>query len=1180
MLKNKKSMTETLPNTEEKSISQLSKQHTFDEALSASLEYFKGDELAAKVWVSKYALKDSNGWVYELTPVDMHNRIAKELARIENKYRNPLSESEIFDLIKDFKYIIPQGSPMSGIGNNFQTISLGNCFVVGNPKGMEDSYGGIIRIDERIAQLQKRRAGVGTDISGIRPAGIAVNNAAITATGIVPFMERYSNTTREVAQGGRRGALMLSCSITHPESEDFINAKIDTTKVTGANISVKITDTFMEAVITDSKYKQQWPIDSKNPLITKEINAKDLWKKIIHNAWNSAEPGILFWDKIISESPADCYSHLGFETTSTNPCIIGSTLIAVADGRNAVSIEQLVKEEKDVPVYSTDPNTGQTQIKYGRNPRKTKSKAEVWKLTLDDNSTLIATSDHKVLLTSLEYVELKNLKKGDSIMPFYSFNSNGYRQISNIGKKMSGGRFSNRRQYREIYNFNNESIDSKKYAIHNIDFNNKNDNPLNLIKMLHEDHINLHAEKMKGKNNPYHKMTNEWKKQFASHPGEKNGMYIKVTNNELVEHGKKIFKENGKITKLLWKNYAEENKLPMRITSKFRFNSFSNFKNQVAENHKVESVEFHGYEDVYNITVDDNHNYHIITSSDDSNYITSSGICIKNCGELPLPPGDSCRLLAINLYSYVVNPFKEDSYFDFKLFKDHTRKAQRLMDDIVDLELEKIDKILNKIKSDPENIKIKANELDLWKEIREKCENGRRTGTGITGEGDMLAALNITYGTPKATEFAENIQKILAIEAYRSSCYLAKERGAFPIFDPSYEKNNPFLNRIKNEDSELAELMEKYGRRNIALLTIAPTGSVSILTKTTAGIECAFLLSYKRRRKINPNDKNIEVAYVDPNGDSWEEYLVFHNHFKTWIEASGLNYNEVSKMSDDKLNEVIKTSPYYKALSNDVDWVEKVKMQGAMQKWIDHSISVTVNLPNEVSEDLVNDVYVTAWKSGCKGCTVYRDGSRTGVLISLDKPKEPIKNEDNHAPKRPKYLDCEIIRFVNKGERWIGFMGLYEGRPYEMFTGKEEELTIPFNVKTGVIRKTKVEKEQDGETFKVSKYDFLYPDQGNIEIEVEWLNRAFNKDYWNYAKLISGVLRHKMPLPYVVDLISSLTLEDDLISTWKNGVARMIKKYIQNGTEVKYRLCKECGGESLIYQEGCLICSGCGSSKC
>jgi ribonucleoside-diphosphate reductase alpha chain len=835
------------------------RKYSYDEAVAAAREYFGGDDLSATVWVSKYALKDSDGNIYELTPDDMHRRIASELARVEAKFPNPVAEEELFSLLERFKYIVPQGSPMAGIGNNMQKISLSNCFVIGNEPGKGDSYGGIMRVDERIAQLQKRRCGVGTDLSHIRPAGSPVNNAAITSTGIVPFMERHSNTTREVAQDGRRGALMLTVSVRHPEAEAFVDAKMDTKKVTGANVSVKVHDDFMEAMLKGENYKQQWPIYGPAK-VTKEADARKLWDKIIANAHKSAEPGVLWWDRIIQESPADCYAKFGFETVSTNPC-----------------------------------------------------------------------------------------------------------------------------------------------------------------------------------------------------------------------------------------------------------------------------------------------------------------------GELPLCTGDSCRLLALNLYSYVKNPFTPQASFDFKLFKQHVAIAQRMMDDIVELELEKIDAIIEKIKTDPETEEIKANELSMWLEIREKCNGGRRTGTGVTGEGDMLAALGLRYGTPEATAFAEKVHKSLAIAAYKSSCVMAAERGAFPLYDAELEKDNPFIARIRKADAELDELMSLHGRRNIALLTIAPTGTVSLMTRTTSGIECAFLVGYIRRRKINPNDKNVRVDFVDETGDSWEEYFVFHHHFVTWLQVNGYDPEEVAKLRKEELDAIIEKSPYFKALSNDVDWVEKVRMQGRIQKWIDHSISVTVNLPNSATVELVNDVYVESWRSGCKGCTIYRDGSRSGVLIEK-KDKEEVKQayKDSHAPKRPKVLDCDVVRFTNKGEKWIGFVGLLDGRPYEIFSGPAV-MDLPAYVETGRIKKTKTDEG--------GKYDFLYSDKDGNEQTIEWLNKTFNEEYWNYAKLISGVLRHGMPLPYVVELVNSLHLDDEVLTTWKGGIARMVKKYIPDGV-VSDKDCKECGSKSVVYQEGCLTCKNCGSSKC
>jgi len=854
---------------EEKEIVQQTqaKTYTNEEAFAKTLEYFNGDELAARVWVNKYALKDSYGNLYELTPDDMHWRIAKEIARIESKYPNPLSENELYDLLKQFKYIVPQGSPMSGIGNIYQIASLSNCFVIGENKPA-DSYGGIMKIDQEQVQLMKRRGGVGHDLSHIRPKGSPVLNSALTSTGVVPFMERYSNSTREVAQDGRRGALMLSISIKHPDAENFIDAKLEQGKVTGANVSVKIDDDFMKAVVSSKNYIQRFPIDSKNADYTKEIEAKQLWKKIVHNAWKSAEPGILFWDTIIKESVPDCYSDLGFKTVSTNPC-----------------------------------------------------------------------------------------------------------------------------------------------------------------------------------------------------------------------------------------------------------------------------------------------------------------------GEIPLCPYDSCRLLAINLYSYVEQPFTKKANFNFDLFKKHVGYAQRMMDDIIDLELEKIDAILEKINKDPEEAEVKRVERRLWENIRAKAIEGRRTGIGITGEGDMLAAMGLRYGIDIASAFSTEVHKTLAIEAYRSSVITAKERGPFPIYDSIREKNNPFVLRLKTADPELYNEMVKYGRRNVALLTIAPTGTTSLMTQTTSGIEPVFMPVYKRRRKVNPNDNDVKVAFVDESGDSWEEYNVFHHHFKTWLETNGHNLEAVKGMNNEQMDALIAESPYYKATSNDVDWLNKVKMQGEIQKWVDHSISVTINLPNNATEELVNELYIAAWKNGCKGVTVYRDGSRDGVLISNKKEEkkdaQPESFPMNHSPKRPKILDAEVVRFQNNNEKWIAFVGLLNGRPYEIFTGMDEEdgLPIPKTVKKGFVIKNRL---PDGR----SRYDFRYINKYGYNVTIEGLSYQFDPEYWNYAKLISGVLRHGMPIEKAVELISSLHLNNETINTWRNGVERALRKYIPDGTRAKQSVCLNCGSENLVYQEGCLICKSCGSSKC
>jgi ribonucleoside-diphosphate reductase alpha chain len=843
------------------------KTYTFDEAFKASLDYFTGDELAAKVWVNKYALKDAFGNIYEESPVDMHHRLASEIARVEKKYPNPLSEQELFDLFDHFRYIVPQGSPMTGIGNDFQIASLSNCFVIGLD-GEADSYGAIIRIDEEQVQLMKRRGGVGHDLSHIRPKGSPVKNSALTSTGLVPFMERYSNSTREVAQDGRRGALMLSVSIKHPDSESFIDAKMTEGKVTGANVSVKIDDDFMNSVVSGTSYKQQYPIDSNEPTTVKEIDAAALWKKIIHNAWKSAEPGVLFWDTILRESVPDSYADLGFRTVSTNPC-----------------------------------------------------------------------------------------------------------------------------------------------------------------------------------------------------------------------------------------------------------------------------------------------------------------------GEIPLCPYDSCRLLAINLYSYVVNPFTKDAYFDFDLFKKHVALAQRIMDDIIDLESEKIEKILEKIDSDPESMEVKETERHLWEKIQKKTLQGRRTGVGITAEGDMIAALGLRYGTDEATECAEEIQKTLALEAYRSSVMMAKERGAFEIYDSKREEKNPFINRLREADPGLYEDMLKYGRRNIACLTIAPTGTTSLMTQTTSGIEPVFLPVYRRRRKVNPNDAETRVDFVDETGDAFEEYVVFHHKFVTWMQANG--YSVIKKYTQEEIDELVAKSPYYKATSNDVDWLQKVRMQGRIQKWVDHSISVTINLPADVSEELVDSLYVEAWKCGCKGCTVYRDGSRSGVLLSTEKKKE--KKDDCNCMQppvivstRPRELEADVVKFQNNREKWIAFVGLLNGRPYEIFTGladDDEGIMLPKNVSKGTIIKSY---DEDGK----KHYDFQFKNKRGYKMTIEGLDGKFDPEFWNYAKLISGVLRYGMPIDQVIKLVQGMELNNESINTWKNGVERALKKYLPNGTEVKGQVCPNCGLETLIYQEGCLICTNCGASKC
>lgn len=844
------------------------KTYTPEEIKEASFEFFKGDDLATKVWSTKYALKDSFGNVYELTPDDMHRRLAREIGRIEKNYPNPLTESELFDLFKDFKYIVPQGSPMTGIGNEYQVASLSNCFVIGFAAD-SDSYGAIIKIDEEQVQLMKRRGGVGHDLSHIRPKGSPVKNSALTSTGIVPFMERYSNSTREVAQDGRRGALMLSVSVKHPDSESFIDAKMESGKITGANVSVKMHDDFMEAALSGTPYVQQYPIDSKEPWYKKEVDANAIWKKIVHNAWQSAEPGVLFWDTIIRESVPDCYADLGYKTVSTNPC-----------------------------------------------------------------------------------------------------------------------------------------------------------------------------------------------------------------------------------------------------------------------------------------------------------------------GEIPLCPYDSCRLLAINLYSYVQNSFTAEAKFDFELFSKHVGLAQRIMDDIIDLEMEKIEKIMAKIDSDPEDDDIKLTEFQLWEKIKEKTSQGRRTGVGTTGEGDMLAALGFRYGTDEATDFSEQVHRTVALAAYRSSVNMARERGAFAVYDAKREENNPYIQRLRDADPELYAEMVKYGRRNIACLTIAPTGTTSIMTQTTSGIEPVFMPVYTRRRKVNPNDKGVHIDFVDENGDSWEEYVVFHHKFVTWMEVNG--YSTTKHYSKEEIDELVAKSPYYKATANDVDWLKKVQMQGRIQKWVDHSISVTINLPNDATEELVGKLYEEAWKCGCKGATVYRDGSRAGVLIASPE-KEEKKDEktvcfpyDDAHFVRPKELKCDVVRFQNSKDKWIAFVGLKDGRPYEIFTGladDEEGILLPKTVVDGRIIKVV---DENGN----KRYDFQFTNKRGFKTTVEGLSHKFDKEFWNYAKLISGVLRYGMPIDQVIKLVSGLQLDSESINTWKVGVERALKKYIPDGTQISEQACPSCGQKSLVYQEGCLTCKNCGYSRC
>jgi ribonucleotide reductase alpha subunit len=1000
------------------------KNYLKSEVQKESINYFNGDTLAADVWMNKYCLKnDVNGEThyYELSPDDMHLRIATELNRIESKYPNPRSVEDIYNRLYKFKRIIPGGSPMSGIGNDYQVVSLSNCFVIGNEKD-SDSYGGIMKLDQEIVQLQKRRGGVGTDLSFIRPAGSPVKNSAITSTGVVPFMTRFSNTTKEVAQDGRRGALMESISIKHPDAENFIDAKMSKGMVTGANISVRINDEFMKAVIDKKPYMQAYPITEEYMLdsgfgldfedmeynkiykgalgLYKKIDAEKLWKKIIHNAWKSAEPGVLFWDMIINESIPDCYIKHGFKTVSTNPCFRGDMKLLTSEGYKTF------KELSELG--NCNLRTKDYDIVNGMvwcNGVK-----EVYDVLIDDDKHIFCTKDHRFLTTDFEELPISEC----------------------VGKQ--------------------------------------------LLSLVNESNKNI-----------------------------------------------------------------------------------------------VQSVTYYGNEDVYDFNLDGDVHWGIV-----------EGVIAHNCGEIPICPNDSCRLMSLNLFSYVVNPFTDKAYFDFDLFNKDVIEAQRYMDDIIDLEIEKIDKIITKVKSDPEDEFIKIYELNLWEKIKEKAIQGRRTGLGITAEGDMIAAMGLRYGTDEATDFAVEVHKQLKLSAYRSSVIMAKERGCFPIYSPINEIENPFINRIKNEDIRLYDDMVMHGRRNIALLTAAPTGSVSICTQTTSGIEPAFSVVYMRRRKINPQEKNIRIDFVDDEGIAWMEYPVFHKNFELWLEVNGYDINVVKSMSKTQLDEIIKKSPYYKATSNDVDWVKKVEMQGKIQKEIDHSISVTVNVPKETTEEIVSQIYEMGWKSGCKGITIYRDGSRDGVLVTNKEPKTEDKLTETHAPKRPKRLKGDIHRFNNGYEKWIAVVGLKDGRPYEIFTGKFENglSNLPGTVNSCEVVKNIIEVTNDeGVKAKKKRYDIEYIDADGNKHTHTGLNHAFNPEFWNYAKLISGILRHGMPLNYVAELIDSLNFREDSINNWKRGVLRTIKKYIKDGEKGIGR-CKECGSEHLEYKEGCLTCMSCGSSKC
>jgi len=1136
---------------------------SYEKAYKESLKYFMGDELAANVFVTKYALTNREGNIVESTPDEMHRRIASEFARIEKKYSSPMGQDEIYELLRDFKYVIPQGSPMSGIGNPYQVQSISNCFVIESP---HDSYGGILKTDQELVQIAKRRGGVGFDLSTIRPRGLTTANCARTTDGIEVFMDRFSNSCREVAQNGRRGALMLTISVHHPQIRDFVKIKRNLHRVTGANISIRLSDEFMKAVEEDKPLELRWPVDSKDPKIKEMTSATELWDEIIEAAHMSAEPGLLFWDTAKRLTPTDIYESEGFGSTSTNPCVVGQTLIAVADGRNAVSIKQLAIEGHDVPVYCTNPDTGRTEIKMGRNPRKTGEFREVWKLVLDDGSTLIATPDHKVLTKNLEYVEIKDLKPGTSLTPFNTFDSNRYRQICNTGASMSGGAKRNRRQYRLIHNFHHGETNSKKYAIHHVDYNSKNDSIDNLKVMLHEDHRRLHADGMMGTDNPYFKMADSWKKDFASHPGKRNGRYSGHSNEALITEGRKVLLEHGKFTGKLWQVHAKKIGAPQFVGNKFRFGTWNNFKSAVVNNHKVSYVEKVGTEDVYNITVDDHHNYNVITSSE-ADFVKSSGICVKNCGEIILSPYDSCRLMVINLLSFVKNPFTAIAEFDYIKMAEVTQKAQRLMDDMIDLEIEQIKKILIKIEADPEPEEVKAIERDLWNNIETMAHLGRRTGLGVTAVGDTLAALGIRYGSDKSIEIVESLYKNLTINAYRSSCTLAKERGAFLVHDHNKERGHEFLERIWKEAPDIHEMSKKYGRRNIALITTAPAGSVSVMTQTTSGIEPAFLLKYTRRKKITENDLDARVDFVDDSGDRWQEYDVYHKQFKRWMDITG----------DDK----IENSPYAAACSNNIDWVAKVKLQAAAQRWVCHAISNTTNLPADVDIDIVKNVYMTGWKSGCKGITIYRDGSRDGVLISkADKNKDNSTNDPREnktiaksiAPRRPENLSCDIHQVTIKGEAWTVLIGLMRGEAYEVLGGLSEYVEIPRKYHQGIIRRRPRKSIP-------SKYDLIFGENGD-EIIIKDIVRLFdNPNYSAFTRTISLALRHGVPIHYLVEQLQK-DKDADLFS-FSKVVARYLKKYIPDGTRASNGVIENCcETPNVVYQEGCAICLGCGASKC
>tara|TARA_Y100000310_G_scaffold150201_1_gene149594 strand:+ start:5375 stop:8692 length:3318 start_codon:yes stop_codon:yes gene_type:complete len=1104
--------------------------------MDKAVEYFNGDELAANVFLTKYAMRNERGEIIEETPDAMHERMAAEFARVESKFKNSISKERIFSYLRNFKRIVPQGSPMAGIGHKHVTLSLSNCVVVNSP---EDNISSIMDGGKELANLFKRRCGVGLDISNLRPEGAYVNNSAGTTTGAWSFADFYSYVCRMIGQNGRRGALMITMDVRHPDILQFIRMKNDLQKVTGANVSVRLTDDFMKAVKNEDWFELRWPIAGEAKE-TKTEQAQTIWQAIITSACKTAEPGILMWDNILRRLPANEYED--FKTICTNPCVVGETLIAVADGRNAVSIIDLMREGKPVPVYSVNTETGQTQIKMARNFRVTGYKKEIYRLTLNDGSFVLATPDHEIL-TKTGFKMLKDLEIGESLVPFNSFNSNGYRQISSVGSKMTGGRFRNRRQYRVIHEFYNGITDAKKYAIHHRDFNGLNDNIDNLEVMLHEQHRVLHAEKMMGKNNPYHSMNDEWKLKFASHPGETNGRYSGFTNEELIEFGKQLLQEKGKFTKKMWQKRAKKYGWPQTLNNNFRFGSFSNFKSLVVNNHKVQGVDFYGYEDVYDCTVEDNHNYNIITNYDDNNCVTSSGITLHNCGEIPLSAYDSCRLISINLKHFVKYAFTNKAFFDFDGFAETVATAMRMSDDLVELELEHLGKIIESCDT--------QDEKEMWGKLHKAAQQGRRTGLGTHGLADVLARLRMKYGEIISLSLIDEIYSVLKTSAYTTSVDLAEERGPFPAFNWETEKNNEYIQELP---TKLIQRMARVGRRNISILTNAPTGSVSILSQTSSGLEPVFRNSYTRRRKLSHNDVGVEADFVDPMGDRWQNFEVYHHNLREFLD----NYPNYS-------------IPEYFVESDKIPWEQRILVQAAIQKHIDHSISSTINLPKDTTPEDVGKIYMEGWKKGLKGVTVYVDGSRTGVLITEDTEKKMF--EQHQAPKRSEVLNCEIHRTTIKGEDWVVLVGMLEDKPYEVFAGLSDKIELPKKYDHGTLKKRARKTTR-------SLYDLTIKNGGDPLIIKDVVEMFDNPNNSALTRLISLSLRHGAKMQYVVEQILSDYKNTDFQS-FSKVVARVLKKYIDEGTSPEGdKHCEQCQSDGLIYVEGCQTCQNCGFAKC